>query len=361
MKQRATSLKSDQQGLVAIIVTLIIMLVLTLVVTGFAQLARREQREALDRQLASQALYAAESGINDAEARIRAELAAGNLDNYTDCNAYGDSQAYSDIVNENERPTCILIRKDVPELKFQNVQTNKSTIVPITQKEGGDIDNLTISWQNSEEGNANTIRSLQSGATVGANGIISGNVFAPASGPNSWGANNIGVMRIDLVPVDNLSSSQLREGMFTAFLIPTNSGVAVDYSLGSGPANQGIKVAANCNSGGSYPRICSVQITGLDNGNANYYLRMKSIYNVSDVVVCPSQGFGCDPGGTLIGAQAEIDVTAKAADVLKRVQVRVNTDPNASGSSTIPEYTLDSAEDVCKLLDVTPTGTTSGC
>ena len=63
-------LKNNEQGLVAIVVTLIIMLVLTLIVTGFAQLARREQREALDRQLASQALYAAESGVNAAEAAV---------------------------------------------------------------------------------------------------------------------------------------------------------------------------------------------------------------------------------------------------------------------------------------------------
>jgi Tfp pilus assembly protein PilX len=64
-------LRKDQEGMVSIIVTMIIMVLLGLIVLGFAQLSRREQRQSLDRQLAVQAQYAAESGINQAADYVR--------------------------------------------------------------------------------------------------------------------------------------------------------------------------------------------------------------------------------------------------------------------------------------------------
>jgi Tfp pilus assembly protein PilX len=56
----------NQSGFVSIVVCLIIMVILTLVTIGFSKLMGRAQRQALDRQLSTQAFYAAESGVNDA-------------------------------------------------------------------------------------------------------------------------------------------------------------------------------------------------------------------------------------------------------------------------------------------------------
>lgn len=64
MKDRA--LKANQEGMVAIITTMVIMVVVTLVVSSFALIVRREQQQSLDRQLSTQAFYAAESGISAA-------------------------------------------------------------------------------------------------------------------------------------------------------------------------------------------------------------------------------------------------------------------------------------------------------
>lgn len=344
---------NNQKGLVSIIVTLIIMIVLTLIVTGFAQLARNEQREATDRQLNSQALFAAQSGINAAEAKVKAEIAAGNYGNYSDCSSFSTSG----IGTNNAEPTCILVNKTPETLVVQNVLTNKSTILPIEQGGGGTLDDLTISWENQSHNNV-----------VRYSALPLTNVFLRANGGTSpdsahWGDNGVGVLRIDLVPVDSLDSNTLREGMFTAFLVPTTSNVAgvgvVDYSVGSSTNKQGVVVGAKCSGPPASKKLCAVQITGLNGpGRTKYYLRMKSIYNPSDVVICPSNAFNCTNGQTLVKAQTVIDVTARAADVLKRVQVRVNSDPNAAASYSFPEYTLDSAESICKLLTVTPTSTT---
>ena len=56
----------NEEGFASIVIALILIIVLSLLTIGFAQLARREQQTALSKQLANQAQYAAESGINDA-------------------------------------------------------------------------------------------------------------------------------------------------------------------------------------------------------------------------------------------------------------------------------------------------------
>ena len=64
--QRPTNTKLDEHGFASIVIALILIIVLALFTIGFAQLARREQQTALDSQKATQAQYAAESGINNA-------------------------------------------------------------------------------------------------------------------------------------------------------------------------------------------------------------------------------------------------------------------------------------------------------
>jgi Tfp pilus assembly protein PilX len=68
---------SSQTGMVSIMVTMLLMLVITLIVLGFAQVSRREQIQTLDRQLSAQAFFAAESGVNDAISVIKQRLAQG--------------------------------------------------------------------------------------------------------------------------------------------------------------------------------------------------------------------------------------------------------------------------------------------
>src|SRR5689334_20404193 len=77
IKRSTHHLDDRQAGMVAIMVMLILMLVISLIVLGFAQISRRNQRQSLDRQLSTQAFYAAETGINDAAEIIKNALAAG--------------------------------------------------------------------------------------------------------------------------------------------------------------------------------------------------------------------------------------------------------------------------------------------
>ena len=58
-------LRKNQDGIVSLIVSITIMIIISLVVISFARLMRTEQEQALDRQLSSQAFYAAETAVND--------------------------------------------------------------------------------------------------------------------------------------------------------------------------------------------------------------------------------------------------------------------------------------------------------
>ena len=72
MKQRQAK---DERGMVAIMIAMFLMIILSLITLGFLRLMQREQRQALDNSLSTQAYYAAESGINDAVKAARANPA----------------------------------------------------------------------------------------------------------------------------------------------------------------------------------------------------------------------------------------------------------------------------------------------
>src|SRR4051812_1988899 len=85
-KNSQPDLHTDARGVVSIIVTILIMLVLSLIILGFAQLVRREQRQSLDRQLSTQAFYAAETGVNDAIKALNNSVLTGKK---SDCDPDG--------------------------------------------------------------------------------------------------------------------------------------------------------------------------------------------------------------------------------------------------------------------------------
>src|SRR3954463_2749341 len=106
-----------ERGMVSILVTMLLMVVITLIVLGFAQISRRNQRQAVDRQLSTQAFYAAEAGINDARNLIKTALSSGaTIPAKTDCtNGSGPAAAfYSTLSPSLDTPnnvsyTCLMV------------------------------------------------------------------------------------------------------------------------------------------------------------------------------------------------------------------------------------------------------------
>jgi hypothetical protein len=104
--------------------------------------------------------------------------------------------------------------------------------------------------------------------------------------------------------------------MLSSFLMPTRNAASGILSYSGNTARANV-TAANCTLG-SYSK-CTATITGLA-GQKSFSLRLNSMYQPSDITVEAYHG-GTQLG--ISGAQAIVDVTGKANDVLRRIQVRV--------------------------------------
>lgn len=324
MKQK--SILHDQTGLVSILVTLFLMLVLTLIVLGFAGIIRREQRQTLDRQLSTQAFYAAETGINDAVDVLKAN--AGSPPAQTTCANSGQYAALHNSVLDASAGieyTCLLVDPSPTSLVYDAVGTSSHKSIPINGNSS--IDTLSLSWQDTDGGNS----------------------FSSCPNPpnlptvSNWSPTNqcdAGLLRIDLVktPTTGFSRSSLSSG-FSAFLYPHSGSGATNITFASGSgANAGATFAVNCDTTLTYS--CNANITGLS--GQNYYLRVVSVYKSNKLIVSAKSGGSTV---TLSGAQAVVDSTGKGNDVLRRIAVRVNISGNADG---VPIGAIESTGTICK-------------
>lgn len=324
-----------ESGIVAIMVTLILMIVISLIVLGFAQISRRNQRQTLDHQLSTQAFYAAETGVNDVSKAIRAAMARGTaIAPKPDCQSNGGGfySGLNSVIDEanSVEYTCLTVDPAPTSLVYSNIGS-KSTIVPLTAQ-GGSISSLTFTWQSKE-----------SGAAPADNCPANPTSFAAAG---SWNC-GYGVLRFDLVPTSgsSLSVAGLQSQAMTSFMVPlrpSGTGSApnpVGYTPVSAGANNRLGVVCNNNE-------CTQTINGLSGGQ--YYLRVSSIYKDVSLQITAR-----DASNNLVriqGAQALIDSTGKAADVLRRIQVRLPLIPSSANMSS--DYALQSTEAVCKRFAV---------
>jgi Tfp pilus assembly protein PilX len=346
MKEMKLSINKKQEGLVSIVVVMILMGIMVLVSTSFALLMRREQRQALDRQLSTQAFYAAESGVHDVAARINAFTS-----DVTDCNdtrIKGGNQHKLDGAEGNVEYTCVLVDRSPSSLLFDPISIETSTVVRLETASGGPISRIDISWQDGSDGGVGSKFVPRSNTTH----------LLPQGGVNDPATNNLtdgqgtGMLRATIMPIRNTSSftrDVLVNDARTYFLYPregaVNSAGRVD-----GVADNAQFVDGNCNTG-SRPYFCNARITNLTTTNTGViYLRLKSIYRPTAVSI---RIFSADGTQTdIINSQAVIDSTGKAADVLRRIQVRVPL----KGDYLFPEHAITSLDTICKRLGFTGSG-----
>jgi Tfp pilus assembly protein PilV len=322
-------LRHSEQGMVAIVTTMVLMLVISLIVLGFAQITRRNQRESLDRQLSTQAFYAAESGVNDARRLIKQAVENGQtVQDKTSCGGSGVAGFYASLnpvidAAHNVKYSCLLVDAAPRELRFSDVGTT-STIVPMISQSGENFSTVKLDWQSKiTTGNPTT------GCPTATN-----NVFTPVGG---WGC-GYGVLRFDLVPTagSTLTVDSLQANTMTVFAVPLRTGgvASIPFAAGTNANNRTGVACTNTQ--------CSLTITGLNTNT--YHLRVSSIYKGAALQVSGSSASGGQI--RISGAQAVIDATGKAQDVLRRIQVNVpyrNTSENL-----LSDYAIESQGAFCK-------------
>ena len=338
----------------SILVTMILMVVISLIVLGFAQVARRNQREALDNQLTNQAYYAAETGVNDYSKVIKTYLTTHTTNqdmsqiSQTTCksssNYFSANMSFSNVLSTSPdvQYTCVLVNASPTSLLYSSVGST-SIIIPINAS--SPISKLKISWQ-----------------TTNANLLYPAN-YCPSSAnitqfpvASNWKC-GLGIVRIDIVPTNgSLSLPGLQASTMTAFLVPTapNSNGTGTVSYRGSPAsnqynnlaNQGAITAATCNNTNG----CTETVTDLN--DTSYYVRLSTVYETASIQIFGYNSSSPASALPLTGAQILIDSTGKAQDILRRIQVRIPVNATA-GSSTF-DAAIQTAQSLCKHFQTYP-------
>ncbi len=347
-------LSRDESGAVAITVTIIIMVLVTLIVTSFALVVRREQRQALDRQLSSQALYAAESAAQDVALAIRSGLLTGNINNCQDFKnpAAVNGLSFNNVIKDNVEYTCVLIDQDPPNLTYSSLDPIDGSFVVPVNSNGSPIQKIRISWQN-VDGSV----SFESGPRATEHAL------PQKSFPLNDRTTKTGVVRATIIPGFNggsLTRDRLLSESQTMFLYPAAHSVSgqsgqVAYNpgdaLGQVRPQQGAFVDGRCNAA-STPKYCNVEIN-ITNPQREFYLHIKPLYKKMSLDI---EGFDAsNQRVSLVGGQINIDVTGKAADVLRRVRMRIPYNDSSlqhNYGGFMPEAALETTDSICKKFEV---------
>jgi len=328
---KKTTLKNES-GMVSIMVTMILMVVMSLIVIGFAQISRRNQRQVLDRQLSTQAFYAAESGVNDVRQLIKTK---GVPPAKTDCaNTGAYYSGLQPTVNTGNKVSysCVLVNPTPTQLQFNSVDTTSSIVIRIESADStAPIKTLTLTW----EPNA---------------AVASPLALCPTSATNAFSTSanwkcGYGVLRTDLTSVDGpFDTSTLAGSTMTSFSVPIAGALGTTINYAAGASNPNTLKGISCTVAKCQLNIDNMQV------HSAYYLRMLSLY-----IGVPLQINGTDINGNavkFVGAQVIIDSTGKAQDVLRRIQTYVSA-TGRSDRNANPDNAVSSFGPVCKRFSAT--------
>jgi preprotein translocase subunit YajC len=315
------TIRTDQRGIVSLIMTLVMMIIISLIVLGLAQMSRREQRQSLDNQLSLQAFYAAESGVNDAVAAAQQSLtSSGKITTTSGCHPTVGTIDLSTInvsAANNVAYTCVLVANS----GSLTGDLSKVLTWPLQMTDGSAIGTANFSW--TETANPPTTATANCPAT----GAVTANTEFSNNG--TWnGQCPYGVLRLDLVPVSSVNQASLIDNTMTMFVVPTNNG-----SLSTVGFNPGHNVySASCDTS-----KCQININF---PGTKYYVRAMEIYNDGQFTISPPAG------KTFTGAQISVDATGKAQDVLRRIKESVNI--NTGNTNALGSQPIISGDSVCK-------------
>lgn len=350
----------NEKGIVSIIVVMIIIAIMTLITISFSVISRREQKQALDQQLSTQAFYAAESGVNQA---VEALDTLGN--DITDCNStslIGGNQQV-DATNANIRYTCVLVDRSPDNITY-TIKKDESKVVRIRPAFGA-LNTVELSWESEEGGFKSTV--FAGNNTSNSYLLPQQQTFEDAQAnpiplPQDDFPNHTGILRATLTRASDATSfDSLLANSKTVLLYPYNGPQgtinAVPFNKTAPLNNERIFVDGACNDQNTSsanvntPRFCNAQINNLNN-TGDLYIRLDAIYKDVNVTIRAFNSNNLANPVDIVGAQAVIDSTGKAQDVLRRIQVRVPLEEEYYR----PRFAVESMNTLCKSFTAWPGG-----
>jgi Tfp pilus assembly protein PilX len=345
--------KRNESGMISITVAMVFIMVISLTVIGFAQVSQRNSREALDRQLSTQAFYAAESGINDVMNQISTLVDQGKdippqdeCEKDTAAGGYTKGSGNVDTTTGAKvKYTCLLVKTELDDLKFDQVGDG-SIVIPLNATTGN-LGTEKLVWLPNSPVKSSSKFDKCPGTPKG--GALT-NILAA-----KWNDEcPYGLLRVDIIPVNTTTLGdpvQAAKSTMTFFVYPHPNGnvPVIDYGntspnvYGLG-APQGTVFDAKCTKDS-----CEADMN-LDLAGGSAYMRVRSLYTQTPSFQVHKES------GTFKRSQVQVDVTGKAQDVLRRIQVRLSVTGSSSRSDVndFSDYALQSTNSICKRFVVAP-------
>jgi hypothetical protein len=353
MKRR---LRNDQTGMVSIIITMIMMFVIVLVVLGFAEVTRRNQREALDTQLGTQAYYAAETGVNDVVNSIKAGLTPVSSNCNGGINAKTRAGAAITLprklaADNSVANTCLMIDTNPGALVDASIPpTTGSVVWDVKNAVSNKFKTLTFSWRpDTSPPPPATPLDTSCPSAVGT--------YPPVGqAANQWKCDRA-MLRVDIVRADVAftDADNLAKNTVTLFLQPGTTDSVNPTITGFGAGNASAyqwscksQAPVGANNGCTIPVDLS-NVAG-SNAQANeYYVRITSLYLTARTVTLEATDATTGVAATFANGQIVIDSTGRAQDQIKRIKVRI---PLTKSSGDVPVFALQGTGDICKDMTI---------
>jgi len=372
-----------EAGFVSLFSVVFFMLLLTVITIGFLRIMGIEQQQALDNDLTSSAVAAAESGIEDGkraiiayntttDSTLKSALAAAFTS--TACDSLTSSSTIRSALNIdaggnaignaslNQYYTCLTVNLNSPNY-INNETAGSSDYVPLVAS-GGAYEQVQVSWHLISQ------TSGTDGDGIPAN-YAPGPLLPPVNNVNGNPSNSWSVqgypsyLRVELYGYPssgNFTRADIDARTHSLLLIPSSStnGAAVSsttpidfgtndprgFDQAKTPLQQIKCINSPGSNIGSYACTALLQLpSGFTSANTNYFLRVTPQYGQSHFQVTLLHS---GAPVNMSGVQPIIDATGRAANVFRREQARVRVNPTGN----VPEYVTQSANTICKNMVV---------
>ncbi len=340
------TLRNDQSGMVAIMITMIMMFVITLIVLGFAENTRRNQRESLDTQLGMQAYYAAETGVNTVTKILNGLPAGTDLAAISTCGTYYGT-AYPRPLNPEKTVanTCLMVNPTPASMETDGISASGESVVWDVENAASRVfESLSFSWL----------------PDVGGTSTACNSPFRTYPTTSAWNCDRA-VLRVDILRADVQTSSSL-PGSLEATTLAANT--ATLYMQPTDGTQQGIPIktfnSTSNNNITAYQGACNIKLpngcsvtVSLDPAAraSKYYVRITALYGDAKSVRLT----GVDSVGAtqFKNGQVVVDSTGRAQDQLKRIRVRIPLTPSGDNQ---PTNAVQSAGSTCKDILIAGAG-----
>lgn len=388
----------QEQGFVSLFTVIFFMMMITIITIGFLRIMGVEQRQALDSDLSASALVSAEAGLEDGKRAIIKYNSLGSSDpnratwrdtlNSTACNALlknnttknalqltpvDPSNPTDVLIGQsalNQAYTCLTINLSSPDY-ISHSSAGKSEFIPVKHEPGRTVDQVKIYWH-----------LLSTAVGNDGDGVPGG--YAPdqslppvtGNGGLNWTDNRYpAYLRVQVYGAPKnrpFNRDDIDARTHTVYLAPNGSGfnestpIPLDTVDPRGLDQSKIGVQgiackpidfANPGSAplGSYACAATLALPSdpaLRESDNNYFVRITPLYGATHFKLELRNGAD-NSVVNFSEVQPIIDSTGKAKDVFRRVQARVRIDQ----PSDMPEYVVESVNDICKDMMITDRNT----